>query len=154
MDKLKENLIDKLLHRSTRAINYIVVHCTGTNSQLDISASDIDIYHKSLGWSGIGYNYVIKLDGTFEMGRDVNLIPSHVKGFNKNSIGIVYVGGLDSNLKPTDTRTEEQKKTLILLLTKLKFFYPKARILGHRDFIGVKKDCPCFNVKKEYYGKI
>jgi len=26
--------------------------------------------------------------------------------------------------------------------------YPKAKILGHRDLPGVRKACPCFDVRK------
>ena len=39
-----------------------------------------------------------------------------------------------------------QKETLQRLLERLKEDYPDARIVGHRDLPGVKKDCPCFDV--------
>ena len=78
-------------------------------------------------------------------------IPAHVEGFNKESIGITYVGGVDKNtFRPKDTRTEAQKKTLSLLLKELRKLYPTAQILGHRDFAGVKKACPSFDAKNEF----
>jgi len=43
-----------------------------------------------------------------------------------------------------------QKEALKKLLTELKVLYPQAEILGHRDFPGVAKACPCFNAKDEY----
>ena len=46
----------------------------------------------------------------------------------------------------SDTRTPEQKDTLRKLLERLKEDYPDARVVGHRDLLGVKKDCPCFEV--------
>lgn len=136
------------LKKSKRNIKYIVIHCTATPESREHTAKDIDRWHKQRGWKGIGYNYVIRLDGTIELGRDVDEIPSHVAGFNKESIGVTYVGGVDKdNLKAKDTRTEKQKQSLILLLKELKKLYPNAEILGHRDFPKVNKACPSFDVK-------
>ena len=28
--------------------------------------------------------------------------------------------------------------------------FPKAKVVGHRDFPGVAKECPCLDVAKEY----
>jgi N-acetylmuramoyl-L-alanine amidase len=139
-----------MIFKSKRDIKYIVIHCTATKEGYSFDSKDINRWHKGLGWSEIGYNYVIKLDGTLELGRNVDKVPSHVKGYNSNSIGVVYVGGLDENMKSKDTRNNLQKIELIRLLKKLKALYPNAKILGHRDFKGVKKDCPCFDAKKEY----
>ncbi|MDY3352217.1 N-acetylmuramoyl-L-alanine amidase [Riemerella anatipestifer] len=138
------------MKKSKRRIDYIAIHCTATPEGKNFTARDIDNWHKKIGWSGIGYNYVIKLDGTLELGRDVDLVPAHVKGFNQNSIGVVYVGGVDALGKPKDTRTSQQKDTMIKLLKDLRKFYPNAKILGHRDFPSVKKACPSFDAKNEY----
>ena len=146
-----------------RAITHIVVHCTATKEHQDFTAADIDRWHKQKGWAGIGYHYVVKLDGKVENGRPEGLIGAHVVGHNSNSIGIVYVGGLDAKLAPKDTRTDLQKTALVKLLKDLKRKYPKATILGHRDFskdinkngiiepFEFIKACPCFDAKKEYH---
>nr|DAX69131.1 MAG TPA: endodeoxyribonuclease I [Caudoviricetes sp.] len=139
------------MKKSTRQIKYLVVHCSATPEGRNHTAKDIDAWHRQRGFDGIGYNYVIRLDGTVEEGRDVNKIPSHVKGYNKESIGICYIGGIDKNtLQPKDTRTPTQKEALKKLLVELKKLYPQAEILGHRDFPNVAKACPCFNAKIEY----
>ena len=139
------------MKKSTRQIKYLVVHCSATPEGRNHTAKDIDAWHRQRGFEGIGYNYVIRLDGTVEEGRDVNKIPSHVKGYNKESIGICYIGGIDKNtLQPKDTRTPAQKEALKKLLVELKKLYPQAEILGHRDFPNVAKACPCFNAKIEY----
>ncbi len=139
------------MKKSTRQIKYLVVHCSATPEGRNHTAKDIDAWHRQRGFDGIGYNYVIRLDGTVEEGRDVNKIPSHVKGYNKESIGICYIGGIDKNtLQPKDTRTPAQKEALKKLLVELKKLYPQAEILGHRDFPNVAKACPCFNAKIEY----
>ena len=126
----------------------IIIHCTATMEGLDFKEKDIDAWHKAKGWKGCGYHYVIDLDGTIEKGRDDNEIGAHCTGKNKNSIGVVYVGGLDKKGKPKDTRTKEQKEALWELLRQLLIKYPKATIHGHNEFSN--KACPCFNVSKEY----
>ena len=139
-----------VLKRSRRTIKQIVIHCAATPEGKEFTARDIDRMHRQRGWNQIGYNYVIKLDGTIESGRDVDLIPAQVAGHNSDSIGVVYIGGVDRLNRPKDTRTAKQKETLISLLKDLKRLYPTAEILGHRDFPGVAKACPCFDAKKEY----
>lgn len=52
----------------------------------------------------------------------------------------------DKGAMTEDTRTPEQKETLQRLLERLKEDYPDARVVGHWDLPGVKKDCPCFDV--------
>lgn len=131
-----------------RKINEIIIHCTATVEGKDFKAKDIDKWHKAQGWKKIGYHYVIDLDGTLEKGREDSEIGAHCVGHNAHSIGVVYVGGLDKNQKPKDTRTQEQKDVLWELLRKLLVKYPDATIHGHCEFAA--KACPCFDVKKEY----
>ena len=131
-----------------RRIDEIIIHCTATIEGKDFRAKDIDKWHKQRGWKGIGYHYVVDLDGTIEKGRPESEIGAHTVGHNRYSIGVVYVGGLDKNGKPKDTRTEEQKEALLEILRQLLSKYPKATIHGHNEF--AKKACPCFDVQKEY----
>ena len=132
-----------------RKINEIIVHCTATQEGKDFKAADIDRWHKQRGWDGIGYHHVVDLDGTVEPGRPESKQGAHCLGHNANSIGVVYVGGLASDGKtPKDTRTPQQKETLVKLLTKLKHRYPGATIHGHRDFAA--KACPSFDATTEY----
>ena len=82
--------------------------------------------------------------------------------YNKHSIGICYVGGLDANGKAADTRTPEQKKALAKLIKELCGKYQIVEVLGHRDTSpdldgdGIvepcewTKMCPCFDAKEEY----
>lgn len=130
-----------------RAISKIIVHCSATEAGKDFHASDIDRWHKQIGWKTIGYHYVITIDGSIESGRPETEIGAHCLGQNNHSIGVCYIGGIKDK-KPCDTRTDEQKHALIKLLKELKAKYPSARIYGHRDF--ANKDCPCFDAKNEY----
>ncbi len=131
-----------------RTINKIIIHCSATREGMAFNAIDIDQWHRRRGWKGIGYHYVIGLNGERWKGRDEKEIGAHCKGYNSDSIGVCYIGGLDRFGKPKDTRTEEQKTELLKLLQELKERYPTAEIYGHNNFS--HKNCPCFNAKKEY----
>lgn len=131
-----------------RNINKIIVHCSATKEGKAFTANDITRWHKQRGFATIGYHYVVLLDGTIQQGRAEMVMGAHCKGYNANSIGICYIGGLDENGKSKDTRTPEQKKALLELLKRLKKDYPNATIHGHREF--ANKDCPCFDAKNEY----
>lgn len=132
-----------------RKINEIIVHCTATPEGKDYHVADVDKWHKARGWKKIGYHYLITLDGTVEKGRGENEIGAHCTSHNKNSIGVCYVGGLDKNGIPKDTRTEAQKKALLQLIIALVIKYPQAKIYGHCEL--ANKACPCFDVQKEYH---
>lgn len=133
---------------SKRNIKEIIVHCTATPEGRVETVESIRRMHKNNGWSDIGYHYLIGLNGERWNGRDVNLIGAHCKGHNTYSIGVCYVGGVDKQLQPKDTRTQKQKDALIALLKDLRMLYPNAKIYGHRNFD--KKDCPSFDAAKEY----
>ena len=133
-----------------RNINLIIVHCSATPEGRDVSVADIDRWHRERGFDGIGYHYVVYIDGSVHEGRPLNKVGAHCKGHNAHSIGICYVGGVDLNGKPKDTRTLAQKDALVNLLMRLKRRFPKAVIRGHRDFAA--KACPSFDATKEYAG--
>lgn len=133
-----------------RFINDIILHCSATPPDMDVDAKTIGEWHTRQGWRGCGYHYVIKLDGTVEKGRAISTPGSHCKGHNAHSIGVCYVGGLDANGVPADTRTDQQKAALLKLLTNLTLMY-HCRTHGHRDY-NPGKACPCFDAKTEYAG--
>ena len=131
-----------------RAINKIIIHCSATKEGNNVTASTIDQWHKDRGWRGIGYHYVVALDGSIEYGRSIYETGAHVKNQNEGSIGVCYIGGLGSSMEAKDTRTQEQKESLLLLLKTLKKMHPSATIHGHNEFSA--KACPCFNANEEY----
>ena len=126
-----------------RDINKIIVHCADTPAGRDNNVNDIRRWHKARGWNDIGYHYVITLDGTIQERRKEDVIGAHTSGNNKDSIGICYIGG-----KEGDTRTNEQKASLVYLIGYLKNKYKKATVYGHKDFSS--KLCPQFDAKNEY----
>ena len=146
-------LIPCRFKKSKRKIDKIIVHCSDTEEGIDFTAEDIRLWHmlpppRGNGWLDIGYHYVIKLDGTIQKGRDVDIIGSHCKGWNAHSIGVCYIGGRGKDGKTKDTRTKNQEAALLCLLMDLKKLYPEAEILGHRNLSS--KECPCFDARTEY----
>lgn len=69
-------------------------------------------------------------------------------GHNQDSLGICLVGGVSEANAPEDNFTEEQYASLIYAKAFLDRMWPDAEWLGHRDFPGVSKACPCFDVKE------
>lgn len=128
-----------------RSINKIIIHCSATKEGQNFTIKDIDNWHKQRGFSKIGYHYVIYLDGSVHKGRTIDEIGAHCINQNANSIGICYIGGLDSSVNPKDTRTDAQKVALLQLVKELKEKYPKSTVHGHNEF--ANKACPCFDVK-------
>ena len=133
-----------------RTINEIIIHCSATVEGKDFTVKDIDRWHQQRGFKMVGYHYVIRLDGTIEQGRPLEQAGAHCKGHNTHSIGICYIGGLDTDGKPKDTRTKAQRDMLWALVKSLKVKYPKATIHGHNEF--ANKACPCFDVRAEFGG--
>lgn len=154
-------------------IDSIVIHCSATAEGKVYKAADIDKWHRQRGFARIGYHYVIDLDGTIEEGRPLTQEGAHCadKGlsgtsYNKHSIGICYIGGLDAKGKAMDTRTIAQKVAMNELVAKLVSTYDIRDILGHRDASPDRngdgkvtrdewlKECPCFEVRSEYDAEV
>lgn len=131
-----------------RTIDEIIVHCTATKEGADYHVSDIDKWHRALGWDGCGYHFVIALDGSIEIGRPLEKAGAHCSGHNARSIGVAYVGGLASAGRPADTRTAAQRESLAALMIVLKRIFKIKKISGHNEYAA--KACPCFDVKSEF----
>jgi N-acetylmuramoyl-L-alanine amidase len=145
-----------------RDIDHIVIHCTATKEGVDYSVEQVRDWHvNGRGFRDIGYHFFIRLDGTIDKGRPIEQAGAHAKGYNKHSIGVVYVGGLDSYGKPKDTRTVAQFHALRRCVETLKVIYGDVEVVGHRDLsVDLNGDgmisanewmkaCPCFDVKTE-----
>ena len=142
-------LVPFIIRKSKRKITEIIVHCSATPEGKHFTVDDIRKWHKAQGWSDIGYHYVIYLDGSIHNGRDVDIVGAHCTNHNSRSIGVCYIGGVEKDGKtPKDTRTPEQKDSLLYILKELKHLYPNAWIYGHRDFAA--KACPSFDAFNEY----
>ena len=120
-----------------REINRIIVHCSDTPDDRQVSVDEIRSWHKERGWSDIGYHYVIHQNGKIENGRPVAKKGAHCSGENHDSIGICLIGRNDF--------TKEQFASLNNFYQTMLNIYGNIAIFGHRDFTD-KKTCPNFMV--------
>ena len=136
-----------------RQIKYIAIHCTATQPTATVAAIQ-RYWRDSLGWKNAGYHLLIEPNGTIHRLTDFNGIANGVRGFNKETVHISYIGGVDKAGKPLDNRTAAQKKAILECINEvIKWSDNKCLIIqGHRDFPNAKKACPCFDAKAEYRG--
>lgn len=141
-------------YRRREVTDYIVIHCAYTRPEWSGGVQEIRHWHLDRGWIDVGYHFIIRRDGTLENGRPMWAWGAHVRSHNDNSVGICMVGGMSIDGQPEENFTDEQWKALKLLTGVLKdCFYHDARVAGHRDFPGVTKACPCFDVA-EWYNEV
>ncbi len=132
-----------------RQITHIVIHCSATGHNTKIE--NIKKYWREvLGWKSPGYHFIIEANGNITQLHPESMPSNGVAGHNSKIINVCYIGGVDAQGKSVDNRTIHQKAALIGMIKELKTRYPAAKVVGHRDFPGVKKDCPCFDAKAEY----
>lgn len=139
----------------------IVVHATDTYARMDIGVAEVTPWHtdpppKGNGWKDIGYAGVIRRNGVFERGRDldddgdtIEETGAHAAGFNAESIGVALAGGRGDDGRPEANFTAAQLKTLRWWIEEVKSL-PQTDIqdvCGHRDLPGVTKACPTFDVR-------
>ena len=136
-------------YQNYREVKLLVVHCSATRCNKNFSVEALRRCHLARGFASIGYHFYITRDGEVHICRPVHQIGAHATWWNDKSIGICYEGGLDADCCPKDTRTLEQRGSLLALLRELRRQFPKALIVGHHD-LNPMKECPCFSCTKEY----
>ena len=130
-----------------RKINKIIIHHSATEDTMDIGVKTIREWHLARKWNDIGYHYVIRLDGTCEVGRPIDKIGAHCKGQNTGSIGLCCVGGLRGGVV-TDTLNYKQLATLQVLVNGLCMIFnlTDRPIFVHKNF--AKTECCKIDLKK------
>lgn len=118
------------IRKSTKRV---IIHHTAS---ADVPASTIHQWHLNQGWSGIGYHFVVRANGTIERGRPELAIGAHSgPAGNGDSIGIVLTGNFETG-KPT----EEQMNALVELIKDLRSRYGNLSVIGHKDVVATA--CP------------
>lgn len=124
-----------------RRVERIVWHTAahGRNGQaFDTTAAQIDQWHRERGWKEIGYNVVIRFDGTIEPGRDPDKIPAAVQGLNETTYHLCFSGHGDiAPLTPQQLESGIQHTIAMLQrygLVERFLAEPDALIvMGHRE---------------------
>ncbi len=63
-----------------------------------------------------GYHFIVMPDGEIVSLLPIEQVSNGVAGFNSVLINIAYLGGVDAKNVPQDTRTPQQKASLLKLL--------------------------------------
>lgn len=114
--------------------NMIVVHHTGNPVDDDLSAEEIHASHKAQGWAGIGYHYVIRKDGTIEVGRPVWSVGAHAYGRNRDTIGIHVCGNFEIAI-PTEAQMNSLAELIGHLCRRYDLQASKDVVVAHRDLM-------------------
>lgn len=141
-----EEEIVRYLQGATREITTVVWHWTAHyTDQGHIGSEQINESHIARGWNGIGYHFIVKRDGSIQVGRDINATGAHVGGFNTRSIGISFVAGYKcpstkykgippfSEVGP-ESITLAQHASFKKFMTAWYKVYPGGQAWGHVDF--------------------
>ena len=102
------------------------------------TVQQIHSWHLGNGWTGIGYHFFVRKDGTIYRGRPENAIGAHVSGANTNTLGICAEGSYMTEIMPT-----AQLNAIKWLIQYLDNKYGQLPIYGHRE-VG-SSNCPGTN---------
>ena len=127
-------------------VHYLTIHCAATPEGRDTKAKEISAWDTAR-FGQVSYHYVIELDGTVVQTLPEDRLGAHVGGHNSGNLGVCYVGGMDArNARPKDTRTSAQLTAMAKLVADIERRHPGVVVRGHRDWPGVTKACPSFDV--------
>ena len=131
-----------------RPINTIIFHQTDTATG---TVESIRRYHMDvLGWSDIGYHWLLTPDGMAHPGRPEAKVGAHCQGDNHDSLGICCVGkGPAFPLDVGYMTTEMWCALLGLTRAKLTQYPTIGELWGHRECrSGIRqgKTCPGWDV--------
>jgi hypothetical protein len=137
--------------RNRLATELLIVHCSATPPDMDIGLEEIHTWHVKRGIFSergrTGYHFVIRRDGSVEIGRELRETGAHCLGYNDESIGICMAGGVKrqgGELVPEDNFAISQHMGLRALIEFAKYLWPTIIVGGHYQF--AKRACPSFDI--------
>ena len=105
--------------------NTIVLHHAASSN---CSIEEIHYWHLQKGWSGCGYHFFVRKDGSVYKGREENIVGAHCKNHNTGSIGICAEGDYSKETMPM-----LQKEAVVELCEYLMDKYEIINIYGHKE---------------------
>ena len=124
MKIIETNFKFKNVLSKRKATNYIVLHHRAGNGD----AVSIHTQHLNQDYSGIGYHFYIRKDGSIYRGRPENTVGAHCQNFNSISIGVCFEGNFEN-----EYMCEKQKNAGIELLNYLRITYKSAVVMQHKN---------------------
>lgn len=135
MDIIDTNLAFRGSMANRSRTNRIIIHHAEAST---CSAEDIHRWHLANGWSGAGYHFLVRKDGSIYRLRPEGKVGAHSAGSNSDSIGICFEGSYNSETMP-----QAQVDAGRELVAYLKDKYGISKIQRHRDVCDT--DCPGAN---------
>ena len=99
--KFKQKLFER------NKTKYIILHHRAGNGDV----RSIHNQHLNQGWSGIGYNFYVRKDGSIFRGRPENTVGAHTPDYNSVSIGICFEGNFE-NEKMSSVQIESGRQLI------------------------------------------
>jgi N-acetylmuramoyl-L-alanine amidase len=128
-------------------VRFLTLHCAATPEGRAHSAEEVTRWDAER-FGQPSYHWVVTLDGVAHRTLPDEQRGAHVGAHNSGNIGICHVGGMDAAMrKSKDTRTGAQRQTRLRLVRDYQAEHPGIVVLGHRDWPGVAKACPSFDVR-------
>lgn len=115
--------------------NRIILHHAEASS---CTPQQIHQWHKANGWSGAGYHFLVRKDGTVYSLRPEWALGAHAAGNNRDSLGICFEGAY-----MRETMGQTQIDAGRELVAYLKAKYGISKVQAHRDVCPT--DCPGTN---------
>ena len=124
--------------RPYASVKQIILHCSDSD-RIDNTALDVHNWHLARHWARIGYHYFISSYGVVTEGRALDMVGSHCRGHNFDSIGICLNGKYNFELI--------QARALKDLISYDKSLFPGRKLVlrGHCEY-NLNKTCPNFNL--------
>lgn len=124
MNVIETNLsFGSMTKRSTS--NRIMLHHSATKS---CTIEQIHSWHKSAGYAGVGYHYLVRKDGSIYRGRPENMMGAHAANNNSDSIGICFEGNFEEEEMPAAQKVAGKE-----LVAYLKDKHKISKVQRHKD---------------------
>ena len=107
--------------------DYIILHHAAA---VKLSADEAHKIHLGKGWTGIGYHFYVRKDGSVYRGRPIDTVGAHCQDYNSRSVGICFEGNYETEAVMPDAQRRAGQE----LIGYLKGVYSKAKIKKHKDF--------------------
>lgn len=144
MNIINSNLKFRGLTYGNNPRKIILHHAAATNCSIE----DIHTWHLHNGWSGCGYHYFIRKDGSIYKGRPETSLGAHCINYNSISIGICVEGNYMVEYMPSN-----QKKSLMELIKYLCSKYGIKEIYGHGELNSTScpgKNYPLDEIRRKF----
>lgn len=132
MNIIETNLKFRTALTNRNSTNRIIIHHAEASN---CTAQDIHQWHLNNGWSGAGYHFLVRKDGTVYRLRPEGKVGAHASGSNADSIGICFEGSY-----MTETMPQAQINAGKELVVYLKQKYGISKVQAHREVCST--NCP------------